>query len=236
MRIEILYFEGCPHAQEADTLVRNVARRLAPDALIERINVATEEEAARMHFLGSPSVRIDGCDLEGKRTDNGALACRTYDGGSGVPPEWLVEAALLRALRPKGLLFLCVANSARSQMAEGIARSLAPPDVAIWSAGSNPSSVRPEAIEVLREIGVDISGQRSKHVSEIPADRVDTVITLCAEEECPVFLGKALRVHWGLPDPAAVRGADEGLAAFRAVRDELQRRIAVIFHTAGTRE
>jgi protein-tyrosine-phosphatase len=127
---------------------------------------------------------------------------------------------------PKGILFLCVANSARSQMAEGIARSLAPPGVKIWSAGSHPTRVRPEAIEVLKEIGIDISGHRSKAVSEIPADDIGTVITLCAEEECPVFLGKAERLHWGLSDPAALTGSKlEGLAAFRAIRDELLRRI-----------
>lgn len=127
---------------------------------------------------------------------------------------------------PKGILFLCVANSARSQMAEGIARSLAPPDIKIWSAGSRPTNVRPEAIAVLKEIEIDISSHRSKAVAEIPASEVDTVITLCAEEECPVFLGKAQRLHWGLPDPAAVFGSEaEVLAAFREVRDELSRRI-----------
>src|SRR5512136_816861 len=129
-----------------------------------------------------------------------------------------------------GILFLCVANSARSQMAEGIARSLAPPGVRIWSAGSRPTSVRPEAIAVLKEIGIDISGHRSKAVAEIPASEVDTVITLCAEEECPVFLGKARRLHWGLPDPAAAEG-DEAvrLEAFRRIRDELRSRLAALF-------
>ena len=126
----------------------------------------------------------------------------------------------------KGVLFLCVANSARSQMAEGIARSLAPVDTKIWSAGSRPTSVRSEAIAVLKEIGIDISGHRAKAVAEIPAAEVDTVITLCGEEECPVFLGKATRLHWGLPDPAAVNGSEtERLDAFRKVRDELRRRI-----------
>jgi protein-tyrosine-phosphatase len=126
----------------------------------------------------------------------------------------------------KGVLFLCVANSARSQMAEGIARSIAPPGITIWSAGSRPTSVRPEAIKVLREIGIDISSSRSKSVSEIPPAEVDTVITLCAEEECPVFLGKANRLHWGLPDPAAAGGSEtERLEAFRKTRDELQRLI-----------
>jgi thioredoxin type arsenate reductase len=126
----------------------------------------------------------------------------------------------------KGILFLCVANSARSQMAEGIARSLAPPEMKIQSAGSRPTKIRPEAIAVLKEIGIDISQNRSKAVAEIPADEVDTVITLCAEEECPVFLGKAQRLHWGLPDPAAVIGSEEEVfTAFRKMRDELFRRI-----------
>jgi arsenate reductase len=130
----------------------------------------------------------------------------------------------------KGVLFLCVANSARSQMAEGIARLLAPVGTKLWSAGSRPTSVRPEAIAVLKEIGIDISGQRAKAVAEIPAAEVDTVITLCGEEECPLFLGKATRLHWGLPDPAAVDGSEaERLDAFRKVRDELRRRISEFF-------
>ena len=128
----------------------------------------------------------------------------------------------------KGILFLCVANSARSQIAEGIARSLASPDTKIWSAGSRPSNVRPEAIAVLKEIGIDISFARSKAVDQIPSAEVDTVITLCAEEECPLFLGTARRLHWGLPDPAAATGSgEEILSAFRSVRDELSRRISV---------
>ena len=129
----------------------------------------------------------------------------------------------------EGILFLCVANSARSQIAEGIARSLAPPEIKVWSAGSRPTSVRPEAIAVLNEIGIDISQHRSKLVDEIPAGEVDTVITLCGEEECPLFLGKATRLHWGLPDPAAVAGSgEERLAAFRGTRDELRRRIEAL--------
>ena len=131
---------------------------------------------------------------------------------------------------PEGILFLCVANSARSQMAEGIARSLAPQGVKIWSAGSRPTSVRSEAIAVLKEIGIDISGYRSKAVAEIPSTEVDTVITLCAGEECPIFLGEARRLHWGLPDPAAVIGSEhEVLAAFRETRDELLWRITAFF-------
>ena len=115
-------------------------------------------------------------------------------------------------------------------MAEGIARSLAPPGVNVSSAGSSPSSVRPEAVRVLKEIGIDISGHRSKGLDSIDAGSVDAVITLCAEEVCPAFPGKVVRLHWGLPDPAGATGTDETrLDAFRTVRDDLLRRLKVLF-------
>ena len=143
---------------------------------------------------------------------------------------WEQEAQAIRAAQPRHILFLCVANSARSQMAEGIARALAPPTVTISSAGSQPSSMNPLAVKALAEIGIDISGQFSKSVDYIQAGGVDTLITLCDEEVCPAFLGNALRVHWGLPDPAHAGTTEaERLQAFRNVRDELRRRLGVVF-------
>ena len=124
-----------------------------------------------------------------------------------------------------GVLFLCVANSARSQMAEGIARARAGDRLSIQSAGSAPSRVHPVAVQALAEIGIDASAQRSKSVDEIDRATVDTVITLCAEEVCPAFLGRARRLHWPLPDPAGRATPDTLLAGFRAVRDELRRRL-----------
>jgi arsenate reductase len=144
--------------------------------------------------------------------------------------DWKSDAEALRALAPRHVLFLCVANSARSQMAEGIARALAPPGVKISSAGSQPSKVNPLAIRALDEIGIDIRGQSSKSVGDIPPDDVEAVVTLCAEEVCPVFLGEAHRIHWSLPDPAhAGSSEEERLQAFRDVRDELRRRLSVVF-------
>ncbi len=144
--------------------------------------------------------------------------------------DWKAEAEAIRAARPRHLLFLCVANSARSQLAEGIARALAPPGVKVSSAGSAPSRLNPLAVRALAEIGVDATGQRSKSVDDVPRNDVDAVVTLCAEEVCPAFLGKALRVHWGLPDPAGAGVTEEErLQAFRDVRDELRRRLAVVF-------
>jgi len=127
------------------------------------------------------------------------------------------------------VLFLCVANSARSQMAEGLARHLLGPGVTVLSAGSAPSRVNPLAIAAMQEIGIDISTQVSKSVDTIDPDSVDTVITLCAEEVCPLFLGGAERLHWPLPDPAAA-APEHALDRFRTVRDELARRIRAIGH------
>ena len=130
-------------------------------------------------------------------------------------------------MKTPGILFLCVANSARSQMAEGLARARFGNSVNVQSAGTLPARVNPLAIRALAEIGIDITRHSSKSVEEIDPATVDVVVTLCAEEVCPVFLGKAKRHHWPLPDPAAAEGTgEERLARFREVRDELKRRIA----------
>ncbi|MDX2023197.1 MAG: arsenate reductase ArsC [Deltaproteobacteria bacterium] len=125
----------------------------------------------------------------------------------------------------KSILFLCVANSARSQMAEGLARWLFSSDVSVQSAGSEPTKVNPYAIEVMRELGVNLETQHSKSVQSIDPSTVGTVITLCTEEVCPVFLGQARRLHWPIPDPASKDASlprDEMLARFRTARDTIR--------------
>jgi len=144
--------------------------------------------------------------------------------------DWIIEANELAAVNPRHILFLCVANSSRSQIAEGIARRLAPAGIIISSAGSAPSQVNSFAVEVMAESGIDISSHFSKSVEAIDRKTVDAVITLCAEEVCPVFLGRAKRLHWGLPDPATTPGDREAkLRSFRQVRDELNRRLTYLF-------
>ena len=127
-----------------------------------------------------------------------------------------------------GVLFLCVANSARSQMAEGLARARFGDHVPVMSAGSAPSRVNPYAIEAMAELVLDLGGHTSKSVATIDPDAVGLVVTLCAEEVCPVFLGAARRLHWPIPDPATddpSLGHDAMLARFRAARDTLRERI-----------
>ena len=125
-----------------------------------------------------------------------------------------------------GLLFLCVANSARSQMAEGLARARFGPRARVASAGSSPTAVHPLAIAALDEVGLDISGQQSTGVEAVDPASVDVVVTLCAEEVCPVLPGRVRRLHWPMPDPAGAGGSDaDRLERFRAVRDEIARRL-----------
>jgi arsenate reductase len=128
------------------------------------------------------------------------------------------------------LLFMCVANSARSQLAEGLASQMSGPEVEVYSAGSAPSKVRPEVIEVLKEINVDISKQWSKSVDDVPTGEIDLVITLCAEEVCPTFPGEPQRLHWPLKDPAGSEDVphEQRLEAFRKTRDELSGRIRTL--------
>jgi arsenate reductase len=124
------------------------------------------------------------------------------------------------------VLILCTGNSARSQMAEGLLRHDAVDRFEVASAGTKPTVVRKEAIDVMRELGIDISGHRSKSVVEFEGRPFDVVLTVCdnAKETCPVFWGAARRLHHDFEDPAAVDGTEsERLAAFRRVRDQLRR-------------
>ena len=125
----------------------------------------------------------------------------------------------------KRVLILCTGNSARSQMAEGLLRHDAGERFEIESAGTKASFVRPEAITVMRELGIDISGHRSKSVQEFDRQAFDYVITVCdsARESCPVFFGAAKKLHHDFDDPAALNGSEEErLALFRRVRNELR--------------
>ena len=128
----------------------------------------------------------------------------------------------------KRVLILCTGNSARSQMAEGLLRHYGGEGFTVESAGIGPSFVRPEAIEVMRELGIDISGQRSKSIDEFSGRPFDYVITVCdnVNQNCPVFPATTKRVHWSIADPAALAGNDQArLQAFRAARDELRVRL-----------
>ena len=134
------------------------------------------------------------------------------------------------------VLILCTGNSARSQMAEGLLRHDGGAAFAVESAGLEPSFVRAEAIEAMREIGIDISGHRSKSIDEFVAEPFDYVITVCdnAKQNCPIFPAATSRIHWSIEDPAAVDSAEQTrLAAFRAARDDLRKRLQKFIESAS---
>ena len=136
----------------------------------------------------------------------------------------------------KRLLVLCTGNSARSQMGEGLFRHEGRGAYEVASAGTKPSHVRPEAIAVMKELGIDISGHRSKSVNEFEGQSFDYVVTVCdnARDNCPVFPAGTDRIHWSFEDPAAVQGGEqERLAAFRRIRDEIHERVKTFFQDRG---
>ncbi len=130
-------------------------------------------------------------------------------------------------MRPPAILILCTGNSCRSHLAEGILRRALGDGFRVESAGSKPAGyVHPLAVIAMAEIGIDISGHRSKHLDEFLTDEVETVITVCgnADQVCPMFPGQMNRYHWGFDDPAHATGSeDEQMAVFRRVRDEISR-------------
>ena len=135
-------------------------------------------------------------------------------------------------MKTKRLLVLCTGNSARSQMGEGLFRAEAGAGWEIASAGTRPSSVRPEAIAVMGEIGIDISVHRSKSVDEFTGQPFDFVVTVCdsSRDQCPVFPAGPARIHWSFEDPAAVEGTEEErLAAFRKIRDQIRLQVKLFF-------
>jgi arsenate reductase (thioredoxin) len=135
-------------------------------------------------------------------------------------------------MNSKRSLVLCTGNSARSQMGEGLFRHIGREGWEVHSAGTKPSVVRPEAVAVMMELGIDLTGHRSKSVDEFASQSFDYVVTVCdnARDNCPVFPANAKRIHWSLEDPAAVEGTEEvRLAAFRRIRDELRGRVNEFF-------
>jgi arsenate reductase len=132
----------------------------------------------------------------------------------------------------KRILFICTNNSSRSQMAEGLVNHKLGDKIEAFSAGTKPTAVNPRAIQAMKEIGIDISGARSKNMDEFADQSFDYVITLCdsANEECPLFFGGVQKIHMGFDDPAVAQGAEEEIMSiFRKVRDEIEDKLMKYF-------
>jgi len=134
---------------------------------------------------------------------------------------------------PQRVLFVCTHNSARSQMAEGLLRSLSKGHLEVYSAGSHPTSIHPDAIRIMDLMDIDIRGQKPTHFRELEDQSFDVVITVCdkAREICPTFPGKATQLHWGFADPSAIEDKEQRLQAFEQTARKLKSRIGYFLST-----
>ncbi len=233
IKARLLYVPDCPGMEPARERLREVIDRERFPVETEELIIIDQDTARRERFLGSPTIQINGLDIEvSRRADTPFLGCRLYRDGSKVEPapsERMMLDAIRRAMAPKPkVLFLCTRNACRSQMAEGWARQLRGDMIEAYSAGSDPYGLDPNAVKVMAEAGVDISTQRSKNIEELRDVTFDYVITLCghANELCPFFPGKALRMHAGFDDPlrlaSGVKAEEKALVYYRRIRDEIR--------------
>ncbi|MEO8393212.1 MAG: ArsR family transcriptional regulator [Chloroflexota bacterium] len=169
--------------------------------------------------------------------DIGKLHDLYQTAGASLHPAIAGEAALTlaRTLPFQRVLFVCTHNSARSQIAEGLMHHLAGEQVEVHSAGSHPLPVHPDAIRTMDALGIDISGQRAKPLSDFEGRAFDYVITVCdrAREVCPTFPGDGAQLHWGFADPTTISAAKERRRAFEAIAQQLRARIGYLLTSAS---
>jgi arsenate reductase len=233
MKIRMLQSKEYPPAPETMKYLYKILREEGITDPIEAVDIHNKEDAKRERFLGSPTIQINGLDIEVARRGDpphyGGRMYETEDRGGYLPsPEMIVKAVNRARAQKIKVLFLCTGNSCRSQMAEGWARFLQGDILDAYSAGIETHGLNPYAVKVMAEVGVDISEQRSKLVSELMETPFEYVITVCghAYETCPVFPGKAVVIHQGFDDPPRLaEGAkteEEAIAPYRKVRDEIR--------------
>ena len=233
VKIRFLSFKGCPGAEPTVARLRAVMAADGIERPIERVDVPDDAAAVRECFYGSPSIQINGLDIEvSRRAGQPCYGCRLYDHGEEkrcFPTDAMIGDALCRAqTRRLKVLFLCTGNSCRSQMAEGWTRAIKGDVIDAYSAGIETHGLNPNAVKVMAEANVDISGHRSELVDDLMAIDFDYVVTVCghAHESCPMFPGKAKVIHVGFDDPPGLAKSaateEEALNHYRCVRDEIR--------------
>ncbi len=236
MKIRFLYFKDCPHTKPTLNLLKKILKEKEIEEKIKIIEIESEEEARKYRFLGSPTIQINGWDIEKGRGKNlHVFGCRVYkteDGYSGVPPTEMIIKAIEETQKKQKFLFLCTHNSTRSQMAEGLFKSLYGDRYEVYSAGTKPLRVNPYAIKVMAEIGINISSHYSKSFEEFYGMEFDYVITVCdnVKETCPFFPNGKRYLHKGFKDPSKTQGKEEEvIREFRKVRDEIKKWMEEMF-------
>ncbi|MCL4457511.1 MAG: arsenate reductase ArsC [Nitrospirae bacterium] len=229
MNIELLYIKDCPNFKPARRLIHDIIRSFGkPISLgmkLRKIEIKDSNDAEKYLFPFSPTVRINGEDIEPETAKTTGLACRIYRNGTGLPDRDVLKCKIAKAAGLKTILFVCTANAVRSQMAEAIVNHFLHNEWIAFSAGIMPMEVRKGVAEVMKEIGIDISMNRAKHIDLFKDCAFDRVITLCSDADrlCINYPVHDERDRIIFHDPVSTYGFRFGhVSALRKLRDEIK--------------
>lgn len=224
----MLYTRGCPSFRKARKFVHDTVKSLGLKTALKKIEIRDEHDAQQFSFPGSPTIRVNGEDVEPDTARAPRLACRVYSNGDSIPDREVLKCRLARAAGVKTVLFVCTGNAVRSQVAEAVVNRFMAGAWAAFSAGIMPLEVNPDVVAVMKEIGIDISGQRAKHIDVFRNCRFDLMITLCSDAETvclnyPIADRKDCIVFH---DPVSSYGFRFGSKSlFRGLRDDIRKTI-----------
>ncbi|MCL4537381.1 MAG: arsenate reductase ArsC [Nitrospirae bacterium] len=181
MNIELLYIKGCPDFKHARRLIHNTIKVLELKTPLKKIEIRNADDVKTYSFPGSPTIRINGEDIEPDTANTTGLTCRTYNNGTGIPDMEALKCKIARAARLKTVLFVYTGNAVRSQIAEAIVNHFMDNKWVAFSAGIMPMEINKDVIKVMKEIGIDISNKKSKHIDLFKNCSFDKVVTLCSD-------------------------------------------------------
>ncbi len=234
MRLELLYTPGCPNLQKVRDLLREILHSLGLNLSPREIEVSDPGQAEAEAFPGSPTIRLDGQDLEPESARTVASGCRIYKTGTGVPDGQLLKFKIAQAAGLKTVLFICTGNAVRSQMAEALVNHFLKGRWAAFSAGFLPAGISPLVVKALKEIGIDAARQPTKHLDLFTGLTFDRVITLCSDADrmCAFYPAYGNRVHLPYTDPLTLSTFGVGWKSlFRKLREDMKKRLIPYLET-----
>jgi arsenate reductase len=183
MNIELLYTKDCPNFRKTRRLIHDTIKSLGLNIPLRKIEIKDEDDSKKYFFPGSPTIRINGEDIEPETASATTLICRIYSNGTGLPDKEILKCKIAKAAGIKTILFVCTGNAVRSQIAEAVVNHFLKDRWVAFSAGIMSMEVNKNVIKVLKEIGIDISKNRSKHIDIFKNCSFDRIITLCSDAD-----------------------------------------------------
>lgn len=228
MNIELLYIKDCPNFKKARRLIHDTTKSLELNISLRKIEIKDEDDSKKYSFPGSPTIRINGEDVEPETASATALTCRIYNNGAGLPDREILKCKIAKAAGLKTVLFVCTANAVRSQIAEAAVNHFLKGKWVAFSAGIMPMKVNKDVVKVMQEIGINISKNRSKHIDIFKSCSFDRFITLCSDVDrfCLNYPDYNEKDTIVFHDPISAYGFSFGQRSLlRKLRDEIKKTI-----------